>query len=121
MCLKQKKNFSCQDTRRITEEIKRKCKQSNRETEFVYVDELFNKHKAKQLNNVSIPRSKRRAHATLKRESCGTVWHHDVNSALNIYYMTIKTLSPSKELQRTNYTVDLMRCLITAVHSLTPR
>ncbi|KAL4211175.1 hypothetical protein AB4K20DRAFT_1895765 [Rhizopus microsporus] len=50
-------------TRRITEEIKRKCK---------------------QLNNISVTGSKRRAHVVLKCESCGTVWNCDVNSALNI-------------------------------------
>ncbi|KAL4215150.1 hypothetical protein AB4K20DRAFT_1872333, partial [Rhizopus microsporus] len=43
-------------TRRITEEIKRKCKQSNGETE--------------QLNNISITGSKRRVHSVLKCESC---------------------------------------------------
>ncbi|ORE07908.1 hypothetical protein BCV72DRAFT_325170, partial [Rhizopus microsporus var. microsporus] len=70
-------------TRRITEEIKRKCKQS----EFVSVDgyltsQICNKCKANQLNNTSIAGSKRRVHSVLKCESCGTVWNHDVNSAL---------------------------------------
>ena len=75
--------------RRITEEIKRKCKQSNEGTEFVYVDEhltsqICNKCKSKQLNNISITGSKRRAHSVLKCESCCTVWNCNVNSALNI-------------------------------------
>ena len=76
-------------TRRITEEIKRKCKQSNGETEFISVDEyltsqICNKCKSKQLNNISITGSKRRVHSVLKCESCGTVRNRDVNSALNI-------------------------------------
>ncbi|KAL4214222.1 hypothetical protein AB4K20DRAFT_1973838 [Rhizopus microsporus] len=54
--------------RRITEEIKRKCKQSNGRTEFVSVDEyltsqICNKCKSKQLNNISITGSKRRVHS----------------------------------------------------------
>ncbi|KAG1549199.1 hypothetical protein G6F50_013378 [Rhizopus delemar] len=76
-------------TKRITEEIKRKCKQSNEGTEFIYVDEyltsqICNKCKSKQLNNISIIGSKRRVYSVLKCESCGTVWNRDVNSALNI-------------------------------------
>ncbi|ORE21409.1 hypothetical protein BCV71DRAFT_276175, partial [Rhizopus microsporus] len=73
--------------RRITEEIKRKYKQSNGGgTEFVSVDEyltsqICNKCKSKQLNNISITGSKRRVHSVLKCESCGTVWNRDVNSA----------------------------------------
>ncbi|KAL4213395.1 hypothetical protein AB4K20DRAFT_1944693 [Rhizopus microsporus] len=53
-------------TKRITEEIKRKCKQSNEGTGFVSVDE-----------------SKRRVHVVLKCESFGTVWNRDVNNALD--------------------------------------
>ncbi|CEI89087.1 hypothetical protein RMCBS344292_03458 [Rhizopus microsporus] len=50
-------------TRRITEEIKRKYKQSNEGTESVPVDEyltsqICNKCKSKQLNNISITGSK---------------------------------------------------------------
>ena len=76
-------------TRHITEEIKRKCKQSNEGTEFIYVDEyltsqICNKCKSKQLNNISIIGSKRRVYSVLKCESCGTVWNRDVNSALKI-------------------------------------
>ncbi|KAG1175021.1 hypothetical protein G6F70_004425 [Rhizopus microsporus] len=76
-------------TRRITEEIKRKCKPSNGGTEFVSVDDyltsqICNKCKSKQLNNISITGSKRRVHSVLKCESCGTVRNRDVNSALNI-------------------------------------
>ncbi|KAG1168131.1 hypothetical protein G6F70_009254 [Rhizopus microsporus] len=76
-------------TKRITEEIKRKCKQSNGGTEFVSVDEyltnqICNKCKSKQLNNISVTGSKRRAHSVLKCESCCTVWNCNVNSALNI-------------------------------------
>ena len=76
-------------TRCITEEIKRKCKQSNEGTEFIYVDEyltsqICNKCKSKQLNNISIIGSKRKVYSVLKCESCGTVWNCDVNSALNI-------------------------------------
>ncbi|CEI99108.1 hypothetical protein G6F70_009160 [Rhizopus microsporus] len=77
-------------TRRIAEEIKRKCKQSNERTEFVPVGEyltsqIYNKCKSKQLNNISVTGSKRRAHSVLKCESCCTVWNCNVNSALNIY------------------------------------
>ncbi|CEI89540.1 hypothetical protein RMCBS344292_03892 [Rhizopus microsporus] len=77
-------------TRRIIEEIKRKCKQSNERTEFASVDEYFtsqicNKCKSKQLNNISIAESKRRVHSVLKCESCGTVCNRDMNSALNTY------------------------------------
>ncbi|ORE20236.1 hypothetical protein BCV71DRAFT_176123, partial [Rhizopus microsporus] len=73
-------------TKRITEEIKRKCKQPNEGSEFVYVDEyltsqICNKCKSKQLNNISITGSKRRVHSILKCES----WNCDANSALNIY------------------------------------
>ncbi|KAL4212845.1 hypothetical protein AB4K20DRAFT_1866274 [Rhizopus microsporus] len=55
-------------TRGITEEIKRKCKQSNERTEFVSVDkyltsQICNKCKSKQLNNISITGSKRRVHS----------------------------------------------------------
>ena len=76
-------------TRRITEEIKRKCKQSNGETEFISVDEyltsqICNKCKSRQLNNISITGSKRRVHSVLKCESCGTMWNRNVNSSLNI-------------------------------------
>ncbi|ORE02116.1 hypothetical protein BCV72DRAFT_181182, partial [Rhizopus microsporus var. microsporus] len=58
-------------TRCITEEIKRKCKQSNGDTKFVYVDEyltsqICNKCKSQQLNNIFIVRSKRRVHSALK-------------------------------------------------------
>ncbi|ORE03905.1 hypothetical protein BCV72DRAFT_182310, partial [Rhizopus microsporus var. microsporus] len=58
-------------TRRITEEIKRKCKQSNGEAKFAYVDEyltsqICNKCKTNQLNNISIAGSKRRVHSVLK-------------------------------------------------------
>ena len=77
-------------TRRITDEIKTKCKQSKEGTEFVYVDEhltsqICNKCKASQFNNNTVSGSKRRVHSALKYESCGTVWNRDVNSALNIY------------------------------------
>ncbi|ORE21134.1 hypothetical protein BCV71DRAFT_277537 [Rhizopus microsporus] len=65
-------------TRRITEEIKQKCKQSNEGTEFIYVDEyltsqICNKCKTKEMNNFSISGSKQRVHTVLKCESCGTV------------------------------------------------
>ncbi|ORE16856.1 hypothetical protein BCV71DRAFT_270862 [Rhizopus microsporus] len=61
-----------------------------RRAEFVSVDEyltnqICNKCKSKQLNNISIIGSKRRVHSVLKCESCGTVWNCDVNTALNIY------------------------------------
>ncbi|CAO3692646.1 unnamed protein product [Rhizopus microsporus] len=59
-------------TKRITEEIKRKCKPSD-------------KCKINEINNISITRSKRRVHSVVKCESCGTVWNCDVNSALNIH------------------------------------
>ncbi|CEG76751.1 hypothetical protein RMATCC62417_11608 [Rhizopus microsporus] len=77
-------------TKRIAEEIKRKCKQSDGETEFVSVDEyltsqICNKCKSKQLNNICITGSKRRVHSVLKCESCGMVWNRDVSSVLNIY------------------------------------
>ncbi|RCH87464.1 hypothetical protein CU097_001116, partial [Rhizopus azygosporus] len=80
-------------TRRITKEIKRKCKQSNGETEFVLVDEyltsqICNKCKSKKLNSISIIGSKRRVHSVLKCESCGTVWNHDVNSITDFYLET---------------------------------
>ena len=121
-------------TRRITKEIKRKCKQSNGETEFVLVDEyltsqICNKCKSKKLNSISIIGSKRRVHSVLKCESCGTVWNHDVNSALNIYGIFVYKLKHDNEsppsLQKTfkRLTVfpEFNALSITAVHSLTPR
>ena len=83
-------SFSLQDTRHIIKEIKHKCKQSNGETEFVYVDEyltsqIYNKCRANQLNNISITGSKRRVCSVSKCEFYGTVQNRDVNSALNIY------------------------------------
>ncbi|ORE18224.1 hypothetical protein BCV71DRAFT_166641, partial [Rhizopus microsporus] len=55
-------------TRRITEEIKQKCKQSDRGIEFVSVDEyltsqICNKCKSKQLNSISIIGSKGRVYS----------------------------------------------------------
>jgi transposase len=112
-------------TRRITEEIKRKCKQSNeRGAEFVSVDEyltsqICNKCKYKQLNNISVTGSKRRVHSVLKCKSCGTVWNRDVNSALNIYGIFVykskhDNESPpplQKAFRRLAVLLDLMRCL----------
>ncbi|ORE05338.1 hypothetical protein BCV72DRAFT_331326 [Rhizopus microsporus var. microsporus] len=101
-------------TKRITEEIRRKCKQSNEGTEFISVDEylasqICNKCKFKQLNNISTTGSKRRVHSVLKSESCGTVWNRDVNSALNIYSIFVykskhdnESHPLSKDLQKTN-------------------
>ncbi|KAL4206762.1 hypothetical protein AB4K20DRAFT_1922023 [Rhizopus microsporus] len=91
-------------TRCITEEIKRKCKQSNEGTEFIYVDEyltsqICNKCKSRQLNNISIIGSKRR--------------NYDVNSALNIngiFTFRRLTVLPGFNALST-----------TTVHSLTPR
>ncbi|CEG83051.1 hypothetical protein RMATCC62417_17027 [Rhizopus microsporus] len=121
-------------TRRITEETKRKCKQSNGETEFVSVDEyltsqICNKCKSKQLNNISITGSKRRVHAVLKCEPCSTVWNRDVNSALNIYGIFVYKSKhdnespppPSKDLQKVNGAPEFNALSITAVHSLTLR
>ncbi|CEG76575.1 hypothetical protein RMATCC62417_11459 [Rhizopus microsporus] len=116
-------------TKRITEEIKRKCKQSNGGTEFVSVDEyltsqIYNKCKSKQLNNISIIGSKRRVHSVLKCESYGTVWNRDVNSALNIYGIFVyksKHDNESPPLQKTNSAPGFNALSITAVHPLTPQ
>ncbi|KAL4207309.1 hypothetical protein AB4K20DRAFT_1971619 [Rhizopus microsporus] len=70
-------------TRRITEEIKRKYKQSNGEPNLFI--QICNKCKMKEMNNFSVSVSKRRVHSALKCESRGTVWNRDVNSTLNIY------------------------------------
>ncbi|CEG63410.1 hypothetical protein RMATCC62417_00555 [Rhizopus microsporus] len=77
-------------TKRITEEINRKCKQSDGGSEFVYADkyltsQICNKCKMKEMNNFSVSESKRRVHSVLKCGSCGTVWNRDANNALNIY------------------------------------
>jgi transposase len=77
-------------TRCITEEIKRRCKQSKGETVFVYVDEyltsqICNRCKTKEMSNFSVTGSKRRVRAILKCQSYATAWNRDVNGALNIY------------------------------------
>ncbi|KAL4214881.1 hypothetical protein AB4K20DRAFT_1882715, partial [Rhizopus microsporus] len=101
-------------TRHITEEIKRKCKQSNGEPNF----QICNKCKSKQLNNISITGSKRRVHSVLKYESCVTVWNRDVNNTLNIYGI----FSPfQKTFKRLTVLPGFNALSITAVHSLTPR
>ncbi|KAL4209223.1 hypothetical protein AB4K20DRAFT_1909223 [Rhizopus microsporus] len=112
-------------TRHITEEIKRKCKQSNGEPNF----QICNKCKPKQLNNISITGSKRKVYSVLKCESCGTVWNCDVNSALNIngifVYKSNHDNKSHPSLQKTfkGLTVHpgFNALSITAVHSLTPR
>ncbi|KAL4207993.1 hypothetical protein AB4K20DRAFT_1979142 [Rhizopus microsporus] len=86
-------------TRRITDEIKTKCKQSKEGTEFVYVDEhltsqICNKCKASQFNNNTVSGSKRRVHSALKYESCVSLFTNQS--------MTMKVLPPSKDLQKTN-------------------
>ncbi|ORE10450.1 hypothetical protein BCV72DRAFT_313669 [Rhizopus microsporus var. microsporus] len=106
--------------RRITEEIKRKFKQSNEGTEFVSVDEyltsqICNKCKSKQLNNISITGSKRRLHSVPKCESYGTVWNRDVNSVLNIYGIFVYKSEHDNEIplssKRLAVLLDLMRYL----------
>ncbi|KAL4207452.1 hypothetical protein AB4K20DRAFT_1916436 [Rhizopus microsporus] len=103
-------------TRRIIEEIKRKCKQSN---EGGPNFQICNKCKSKQLNNISITGSKQRVHSVLKCESCGTVWNHDVNSALNIYGIFVYKSKHDNE--RLTVLPGFNALSITAVHSLTPR
>ncbi|KAL4215027.1 hypothetical protein AB4K20DRAFT_1883424, partial [Rhizopus microsporus] len=96
-------------TRHITEEIKRKCKQSNGEPNF----QICNKCKMKEMNNFSVSVSKRRVYPVLKCEYCGMVWNRDVNSALHIYgVFTFKRLTVLSGFNALS---------ITAVHSLMSR
>ncbi|KAL4215086.1 hypothetical protein AB4K20DRAFT_1883721, partial [Rhizopus microsporus] len=99
--------------KRITEEIKRKCKQSNDEPNF----QTCNKCKMKEMNNFSVSVSKQRVYSVLKCESCDMVWNRNVNSALHIY----ESSPLQKTFKKLTVLSEFNALSITAVHSLMSR